>query len=80
MLKSKTEYYKKYCEKNKESLRKKRKEIITCEFCNIPITKGNMYKHKKTTRHKLLVEKAETEREIEELQEELKEIMQEIEN
>lgn len=54
-MQNKREYNKKYYQENKEKIRQKESEIITCE-CGCKITRNKLARHKKSLKHIKLTE------------------------
>lgn len=52
-----------YYDKNKEEILKKKAEKITCE-CGTVISRQRLAKHKKTAKHKLIMENIELKKQI----------------
>jgi len=57
--KNPTDYFKKYYVKNKDTLRSLRREPKECHLCDRIYTKGSIYAHRKTKKHKERMEQVE---------------------
>jgi hypothetical protein len=52
LKKKRHEIYIKYYDKHKKEIKNKGKEVITCEYCNIELTKASLSRHNKGINHK----------------------------